>query len=172
MRLFKITLALATLISCFAFAKSKDPEVIKDVNLEKYSGTWYEIGHNPNFFQNLCERSTAQYTLNEAGSIEVLNTCFRDEKVVSTISGLASVPDVNEPAKLVVDFGFMRKGDYWIIGLDQDYQWALVSGPQKESLFILSRTAPMDPSTLEMILQDLQKRGFDTSKIVFDKYSN
>lgn len=153
-----------------AIANTSDPEVVKSVDLEKYMGTWYQIGRNPNFFQGLCERSMAEYSLNEDGSVNVLNTCYRNEKVLTTISGKATVPNSEEPAKLVVDFGFFRKGDYWIINLDSEYRWAVVSGPKKDALFILARTAPMDKQTLTYIIDDLAARGFDTTKIIYDIY--
>lgn len=149
---------------------SDDPKVVGQVDLNRYMGTWFEVGHYPSFFQKLCERSIAEYSLNEDGTVNVFNTCVRNEKVLSTISGVASVVDQNEPAKLVVDFGFFRKGDYWIIDLDKNYQWAVVSGPGKESLFILSRTIPMTDKTLNRILKRLEKQGFDTSKIIYDIY--
>ncbi len=158
------------IVTQFSFANAQDPEVVKEVDLQKYSGTWFEIGHFPTFFQNLCDRSEAKYTLNNDATITVLNTCFRNDKVFTTIEGKAFAPNANEPAKLVVDFGFGRKGDYWIVALEQNYQWAVVSGPQKESLFILARKAPMDAETLSAILKNLEDRGFDTKKIIFDKY--
>ncbi len=171
MYLSKAVIFFTTLVSSFALANSEDPEVIKDVNLSKYVGTWYEIGHNPNFFQGSCERSVAEYSINQEGKVDVLNTCYKNETVISTIKGVAYAPDTGQPAKLVVDFGFLKKGDYWIIDLDPDYRWALVSGPKKDSLFILARTAPMAEETLDLILENLKNRGFDTSKIIFDKYS-
>lgn len=147
-----------------------EPTVVTNVDLERYMGTWFEVGHLPNFFQKLCERSIAEYSLNEDGTVNVFNTCVRNEKVLTTISGTASVVNPAEPAKLIVDFGFLRKGDYWIIDLDKNYQWAVVSGPDKESLFILSRTIPMSDKTLKRILKKLDKQGIDTSKIIYDIY--
>lgn len=157
-------------VSQMALADSKDPEVIKEVDLQKYSGVWYEVGHFPTLFQKLCDRSEAKYTLNNDGTVGVLNTCYRNDKVFTTIEGKAYAPNPQEPTKLIVDFGFARKGDYWIVALDSDYQWAVVSGPKKESLFILSRSAPMNTKILNQILKDLKDRGFDTDKIIFDKY--
>lgn len=169
--MLKKIICLCILLSAASVgARTSDPTVVKDINLEAYMGTWYEIGHSPNFFQRLCQRSMAEYSLNEKGTVDVVNTCFRDEKVFRTIRGEAKAPHPEEPAKLVVDFGFFRKGDYWIVGLDPDYQWAVVSGPQKKSLFILARVAPMSPALLSSILEDLESRGFNTSKIIFDEY--
>jgi apolipoprotein D and lipocalin family protein len=147
-----------------------DPRVVSQVDLNRYAGLWYEIGHNPNFFQGSCERSTANYTLQSDGAIHVLNTCYRNNEVYDSIEGTATVTNPAEPAKLVVDFGFFRRGDYWIVALDRNYQWAVVSGPGKSSLFLLARKAPMNKALLEEILRDLQAEGFDTSRIVYDQY--
>ena len=162
-------------IFCFSLLGSScradsDPRVVSELDLGKYAGHWFEIGHNPNFFQRNCERSSAEYTARPDGSIGVVNTCFRDNKPYSSIEGVATVVNAAEPAKLIVDFGFFRRGDYWVVALDKDYQWAVVSGPGKSSLFILARKAPMDPSLLSSILKALAAEGFDTSNIVFDKY--
>lgn len=166
-----VAAAVTLVATSQAFSQTSDePKVVPYVDLNRYVGTWFEVGHLPNFFQNLCERSIAEYSLNEDGTINVLNTCVRNENVLTTITGIASVVDPAEPAKLVVDFGFFRKGDYWIIDLDKNYQWAVVSGPSKDSLFILSRTIPMADKTLKRIIKKLDKQGFDTSKIIYDIY--
>tara|TARA_B110001454_G_scaffold219111_1_gene250011 strand:+ start:13645 stop:14142 length:498 start_codon:yes stop_codon:yes gene_type:complete len=149
--------------------EGRDPEVIKNIDLNRYMGKWYEIAHKPNFFQNLCEWSTAEYQLLESGKVSVLNRCYKGEKQITSISGTAAAKDSLAPAKLQVDFGFFRKGDYWIVDLDENYQWAVVSGPNMKSLFILSRTAQMDNSTLEMILENLKTRGFNISDLIYDK---
>lgn len=149
---------------------ARSPEVVTKFDAKAYMGLWYEIAHKPNFFQRNCEYSTAEYTLNENNQIGVFNTCFRDKKVYSTIQGTATPPNLSVPTKLEVDFGFFIKGDYWIIDLDENYQWAVVSGPRYKSLFILSRTAPMDPALLEKIVAKLKEKGVNTAELIFDKY--
>lgn len=167
---------LTTILAGCVFANDQaatdreDPAVVSTVDLEKYMGLWYEIAHSPNFFQRNCVRSTAEYTLNDDGSVRVYNVCTKADGSTSDIEGVATVNDPSEPAKLTVDFGLFRKGDYWIIDLAPDYQWAVVSGPKKESLFILSRTAPMDPALLQEILDRLAAQGFKVDEFVFDQY--
>lgn len=148
----------ASLISACAFAgdpgavrnylrsfTSDDPGVVSTVDYKRYVGLWYEIAHAPNFFQGGCIRSTE-------------------------IQGTATAPDPSQPAKLKVDFGFVFDGDYWIIDLDPNYEWAVVSGPKKSSLFILSRTAPMEPQLLRTILDRLESQGFKMDELIFDQY--
>lgn len=149
---------------------TRSPEVVKTFDVKSYMGLWYEIAHKPNFFQRNCEYSTAEYTLNENNQINVFNSCYREKKIYSTIQGTATAPNADVATKLKVDFGFFIKGDYWIIDLDENYQWAVVSGPRYKSLFILSRTAAMDSAVLEKILTKLKKEGVNTDELVFDKY--
>lgn len=169
--LIKVSLvAFVFIASAEAFSAEGDPTVVSKINLRRYMGLWYEIAHSPNFFQAFCESSTAQYQLRTDGAVKVLNTCYRGGAVFDTIEGVATIPDPAVPAKLVVDFGYFRKGHYWIVALDPSYRWAVVSGPQKESLFILSRSAPMKRGVLHKILNHLNHRGFDTGSLVYDKY--
>ncbi len=163
-------LLIALMISLPAFAKSKDPSVVPTVDLNKYSGVWYQVAHYPSFFSTSCESSSAEYAVIPEG-LSVFNQCFKDKKVLTSIKGTATIPNPQFPAKLEVDFGFFRKGDYWIIALDQNYQWAVVSGPERKSLFVLSRTAPMEATLLDSILKNLEADGFDLSKVVIDKYN-
>jgi apolipoprotein D and lipocalin family protein len=148
----------------------QDPKVVDSVDVQRYLGKWLEIGHYPTPFQTDCVRSSAEYGLLENGRISVLNTCFRDNREPRSVSGSAFAPDAAVPAKLKVDFGFGPPGDYWIIELDTDYQWVIVSGPAKQSLFILAREAPMAPKLLSSLLEKLEARGFDTKKIIYDQY--
>ena len=149
---------------------ASDPEVVKAVDLNLYSGTWYDIAHNPNFFQKKCLRSTAEYSVISPVSISVYNKCFKAQGKSSDIRGTATVVDPMVPGKLKVKFNFFARGDYWITALDANYQWVVVSGPKKKSLFILSRLAPMNQALLQKILSDLKKQGFNTEELVYDQY--
>lgn len=151
-------------------ANETDPKVISSVDLNRYAGFWHEIAHAPNFFQRKCIRSTAEYAVTSPTTISVKNICYKEHGNTSDIEGIATVVDVAEPAKLKVRFNFFARGDYWIVDLDPNYQWAVVSGPSKKSLFILSRQAPMEASVLTNILTNLKQKGFNTEELIFDKY--
>ena len=149
--------------------KESDPQVVDFVDLQKYQGFWYEIAHSPNFFQRSCLRSTAEYAIISPDTVSVHNVCYKENGSTSDISGEAKVTDPSVPAKLKVRFNIFAKGDYWIIDLDPTYQWAVVSAPQKKSLFILARQQRLDRPVLEGILLSLKNKGFDINKLVFDK---
>ena len=146
------------------------PVVVPSVDLTRYAGKWYEIARYPTPFQAGCASSTADYTANEDGTIGVFNTCLAaDGSVNSTIQGTARVVDATTNAKLKVSFPNVPiPGDYWIIDLGQDYEYAVVGDPTRLTLFILSRTPTLDQLTLEAILSRLTDQGYDPAKLVYD----
>lgn len=170
----KLALLTIFLTSCISYsvihADDSNPTVVDQIDLNKYSGKWYEIGRYPTFFQRNCIRSTAEYQVQPDNSVSVYNVCYKEDGRTSDIRGVAQVVDPAVPAKLKVRFNIFAQGDYWVIALDKNYQWAVVSSQKKESLFILARTAPMEISLKNEILDDLKQRGFDIDKIIYDQY--
>lgn len=166
----KLLFILISLASAFTFANDQDPQVVAAVDFSRYAGTWYEIAHMPNAFQKNCVRSTAQYEVKSENEVALYNTCFYSDGAQSAISGKAYTLNKSEPAKLKVEFNPFLVGDYWIIDLDPDYQWAVVSAPMKKSLFLLSRQAPMNATLMQRILFSLVAKGFKTEDLVFDQY--
>src|SRR5512135_502255 len=140
--------------------------VVQYVDLKRYIGEWYEISRYPNRFQENCVSSKAIYTLLEDGRIGVLNQCndgsFTGKLRVA--KGKAWVVDPVTNAKLKVSFFWPFSGDYWIIELGENYEYAVVGHPKRRYLWILSRTKTLDPDVYSGILDRLEaKHGYDTS---------
>jgi apolipoprotein D and lipocalin family protein len=139
-------------------------EVVSRVDLGRYAGRWYEIASFPQRFQRGCTDSRADYRLRDDGTVEVLNSCLRDGKV-DTATGKAWVVDTATGAKLKVSFFWPFRGDYWIIELGEDYEYAVVSAPSLKYLWILSRTPRMDEQRYQAIVGRLKDRGFDIARL-------
>jgi apolipoprotein D and lipocalin family protein len=142
-------------------------QTVPNVDLNKYSGKWYEIASYPQRFQKGCHCTTAEYTLSDKGYIIVENRCNRDSVNGKQfyIKGKAFVENNSGNAKLRVQFFWPFKGKYWIIDLAADYSYAVVSHPNKKYLWILSRTSKMDDAVYQQIISRLKSKGFDLSKI-------
>lgn len=169
------TLLLMFMISACSFletskADKSDPAVVTQIDLKKYSGKWFEIARYPTFFQRNCVTSTAEYTVQSENSVSVYNVCYKEDGSTDDIKGTATVVDPATPAKLKVVFNLFARGQYWVVALDPDYQWAVVSSSGKSSLFVLARTAPMNAELKNKIIGDLQARGFETEKLIYDRY--
>lgn len=156
------------LILASCSSTKKIPETVAFVDLNKYSGKWYEIASYPQRFQKGCEYTTAEYRLGEKEMVVVENRCKRNGKI-SSIRGKASVVPNSGNAKLKVSFFWPFKGDYWIIDLADDYSYAVVSSPGQNYLWILSRSPKMEESTLKEILERLKNRGFDLSLLQYTR---
>ncbi len=144
-------------------------QTVAKVDLARYVGLWYEIGRYPNSFQKNCQNSTAMYTARPDGDIDVLNSCKNQQDgSLLEAKGRAWVVDYASSARLKVSFFWPFRGDYWIIDLGPEYEYAVVGTPNRKYLWILSRTPEMEPEVLSQIVQRVEKQGFIGAKLVFD----
>ena len=156
------------ILSCVGTVKSNSPlTVVDSVDLQRYLGKWYEIASYPAWFQKGCTGSTAEYSLLPDGKFQVVNRCRKDslDGPLKESIGKAEVVDAATNAKLKVWFFWPFKGNYWVIDLDPDYQWALVGEPSRKYLWILSRTPTMDEAVYQEILKRLPQKGYDPARL-------
>lgn len=142
-------------------------ETVDQVDLEQYAGRWYEIARYENNFERNCTGVTAEYSLRSDGRVDVVNTCYKGslDGRVDRIEGVARAVDSSN-AKLKVQFFWPFEGDYWILELGEAYDYAVVSEPGRNFLWILSRSPQMDPDLYEEILDRLEQSGFDTDLLI------
>jgi apolipoprotein D and lipocalin family protein len=157
----------------FNLAAKKLPPLttVANVDLNRYAGLWYQFAYFPNGFQPKdAQLTTAEYGVTNKGYVTVLNTAYKDKagkEIKSTIKGKAFVMDKASKSKLGVQFFWPFKGAYWIILLDKDnYQWAVVSSPNRKYLWILTRTANLDKAMYQNLVQQIAAKDIDVSKIV------
>ncbi len=145
------------------------------LDIARYLGTWYEIAKFPNRFQRMCAANTqAEYRGLESGQIEVINRCQKASGEMAEAVGKARLVGEAGSPKLQVRFAPawlsflpMVWGNYWVIDLDDNYQLVAVSEPQREYLWILSRTPKVEPAVYAALLKRLQTQGFDTQRLEF-----
>lgn len=142
-------------------------KTVPTVDLSRYSGTWHEIARYPNWFQRNCAgQVTAEYLPAKNGTLTVLNTCVRKDGSRESVKGRATVVPGSGNARLKVSFGGPFAGDYQIIGLDPDYQWALVGHPSRRHLWILARSPRIPDKLYQKIVQLAVDQGYDANRIV------
>lgn len=143
-------------------------EVVPFVDLSQYLGTWYEIARYPHSFQENCFASQANYTMLEDGIIRVVNRCWLGgfDGELNEAEGKAWIVDKTTNAKLKVQFFWPFSGHYWVIILDPEYQYTVVGHPSLEYLWILNRSQKMDPQLYKKLLQKIEQRGYDTTKLI------
>ncbi len=154
-------------ISTSFIMNSQTLQTVPNVDLNKYTGKWFEIASYPQRFQKGCHCTTAEYTLSDKDYIIVENRCNRDSITgkPSYIKGKAFIEKNSGNAKLKVQFFWPFKAKYWIIDLANDYSYAVVSHPNKNYLWILSREPQMNEEIYSQIISRLKEKGFDLNKI-------
>ncbi len=172
----KTFLTIFMILLTTTFAQKSELKTVEFVDLNKYAGLWYEVAKIPNRFQKHCvKETTAKYTLKENGEIEVVNSCIDDKGKPDKTEGIARVVDKKSNAKLEVSFFSILGwrpiwGDYWIIGLDENYQWAIVGTPSRKYGWILARTPKLSNDVMEKINQILVNQGYEPKKFMVSGY--
>jgi len=141
---------------------------VDHVDLDRYLGTWYEIARYPAPFQEGCVATSATYSPRDGGGIRVLNRCLVEtlDGKLREAEGRARIVDTQTNAKLKVTFFWPFYGDYWVLGLGEAYDWALIGEPSRRYLWILSRTRQMDPGTYAEIIGKLPALGYDAERLL------
>jgi len=157
-------------------------QAVPKVDLSRYQGRWYQIAYYPNVFQKQCvSNTTADYQLGSNGQVVVTNECKTSTGEASKAVGLARVKQprllgvpvaAGTTSKLEVRFAPAWLSwvpgvwaPYWVIQLADDYRYVVVGEPQREYLWILSRTPTLDPQDRAIINGLLQQQGYDPTKL-------
>ena len=154
------------LAGCTAVPQGITP--VKDFDLDRYLGTWYEIARLDHRFERGLSRVSATYSKRSDGGVDVLNRGFNNQTAQwKEARGRAYFIDEPDVARLKVTFFWPFYGGYNVIELDrEDYSYALVCGPNKKYLWILARTRKLDARITEALIAKAQKLGFNTSELI------
>ncbi|WP_462160060.1 lipocalin family protein [Pseudoalteromonas sp. GB56] len=163
----KIIILLTLVLS----ACTSVPEQVKPVTpfeLSRYTGTWYEIARMPHSFEEGLTKVTATYSINDDGTVKVLNKGFdAQQDEWSSAEGKAKFVDSSNVGHLKVSFFGPFYSSYVIFDLDQqDYQYAYISGFNTDYAWLLSRTPEVDEQRINDFKQALAQRGFAVDKLI------
>ena len=148
-------------------------QTVSSVNIQRYAGKWYEIARYPNKFQRKCLGNTmVVYSAKTDGKFGVVNQCVMKDGIIGQAAGEAKTTDTTSNAKYEISFVSQSKSflsgdwkDYWIVDLDENYQYAAVADPMRENLWILSRTPEMKDAVYQNMLRRIEKLGFTPGKL-------
>ena len=143
---------------------------VDNFNKEKYLGKWYEIARFDYSFEKNLNNVTAEYSLNNNGSIKVVNRGYnfkkdKDQKSV----GKAKFVGADNVGKLKVSFFGPFYAGYNVIAIDNDYRYALVAGKNHKYLWLLSREKTMPDNIKNEYLSIAKKAGFNVDDLVWVK---
>lgn len=166
---FIISITMLGLFSCATIPKKAT--AVKSFDKEKYLGKWYEIARLDFKFERNLNNTTADYSLNENGTIRVDNQGYNTVKNQWQQSiGKAKFVGDDSTAMLKVSFFGPFYGGYNVIAIDQEYKYALIAGSSLEYLWILSRETTIPEEIKAEYLAIADNIGYDTSKLLWIKH--
>ena len=165
-RLIPFVLAMFPALS-FAQSGQFDNSPIRSFDLSRYLGTWYEIARFDHSFERGMDNVTAEYLLRDDGKVDVINSGWKNGEF-KVADGKARQPEpTKNPAHLEVSFFLFFYSDYNILMLDDLYQVVLVGSKSPGYLWLLSRTPQISNEVKNACLAEAEKRGYDTSKLIW-----
>ena len=167
MRTFFLGLILLTLTACTSLPDRVEP--VSNFELNRYLGTWYEIARLDHSFERGLSQVQAEYSRRDDGGVKVINRGFDAARGEwREAEGKAYFVEDSNTGYLKVSFFGPFYGAYVIMELDhKGYQYSLVSGPDRDYLWILSRTPKMDADTLERLVAIARKAGYPVDELIY-----
>lgn len=165
-----ILLLSLMLSACLGMPEGVTP--VKNFELERYLGKWYEIARLDHAFERGLENITAEYAKREDGGIAVINRGFSEEdKEWKSAEGKAYFVKGTDEGYLKVSFFGPFYGSYVVFELEQDnYDYAFISGPDNSYLWLLSRAPEVSQNVIDKFIAMSQQRGFDTDELIFVRH--
>lgn len=148
------------------------PQTVKPVTgfeLKNYLGKWYEIARLDHSFEEGLSQVTAEYSLRDDGGVSVLNRGYlASDDEWKEAEGKAYFVNSESEGYLKVSFFGPFYGSYVVFALERDnYDYAFISGPNTDYLWLLARTPTVEPEVITQFVQMAKERGFDTDKLIF-----
>lgn len=169
--LFVVMAAMVSLVGCSSIGVPKGITPVSHFDTQRYLGEWYEIARLEHSFEKGLSDITATYSLRDDGGINVLNRGYDAEKDEwREAQGRAYPVESPTVAHLKVSFFRPFYGSYVIFGLDKDYRYSFVTGPDKSYLWLLSRSPRVPDELLDKFIRKASELGFDTDKLIYVKH--
>jgi apolipoprotein D and lipocalin family protein len=136
------------------------------IDLARYMGTWYVIGHVPYFTDRGQVAARNEYTLRGDGRVGIryfYRTGFAQPEKMLEAS--ASVQEGSGNRDWKVWFYKVVPANYRVLEVAPDHSWALIDSPGRDLAWVFARTPVMGDAQYQELLQRLRGHGINTDKL-------
>ncbi len=164
----KTVVLISITLSLFSCRSEKNLPTVGELNINQYTGKWFEIARLPNRFEKGLDCVSATYSIKEDGNIEVFNQGrkFAKSNQISKITGKAWMPNTNYPGRLKVQFFWPFAGNYYVIYLNDNYTLALVGDPSRKFLWVLSKNKIVSDSDYSRLITIAKNNEFTVGNVI------
>lgn len=144
-------------------------KVVTEFELDRYLGTWFEVARLDHRFERGMSNVTANYSMRDDGGVKVVNRGYNVAKGEwDEATGKAYSVGDTDVGQLKVSFFGPFYGGYNIFELDKDnYQYALIAGPDRGYLWILARSPNLDQDVVSALVKNAENLGFPTDELIY-----
>lgn len=168
-KLKKLLLVISVFLLSGCLGMPKYVEPVNNFELNRYLGKWYEIARLDHSFERGLSQVSAEYSLKDDGGVMVINRGFSTEKNAGKeAEGKAYFVNGDNEGYLKVSFFGPFYGSYVVFELDhENYQYAFISGPDTDYLWLLARTPTVPAEVLQKFVDMSKARGFNTDDLIY-----
>lgn len=145
-------------------------KVVTPFDLNRYLGRWYEIARLDFHWEKNLIKTTAHYSLNENGTVKVVNQGWNVKKERWELAEGKAKPRKKKTGALKVSFWGPFYDEYNVVEVTNDYQYALVFGKNTDYMWILSREKTIPDLIRQFFLLKAESFGYDTNKLVWPEH--
>lgn len=166
-RPFFLAVPFMFLAGCLGMPEGVEP--VRGFEIDRYLGKWYEIARLDHRFERGLDRVTAEYSLNDDGTIRVVNRGYaRKTGRWEEATGKASFVREDDVGYLKVSFFGPFYGSYVVFELDKvDYYYAFVAGPSISYLWLLARSPNVDEAVVDRFVEKAKALGVNPEDLIF-----
>lgn len=167
MKNFTLLLTTLCLSGCLGMPQTIQP--VQPFKLDKYLGKWYEIARLDHSFERGLTQVTAQYSMRSDGGVSVVNRGYSiSSNEWEQAEGKAYFVNSENEGYLKVSFFGPFYGSYVVFELEQEnYDYAFVSGPNNDYLWLLSRKPEVSAAVKVKFEQLATEHGFDVDQLIY-----
>ncbi|MBY5962515.1 lipocalin family protein [Marinobacter nauticus] len=156
---------LFLMTGCTGVPKGIEP--VTGFDQQRYLGTWYEIARLDHSFEEGLSQVTAEYRLNNDGSIKVVNRGYNAEAGEwKEAEGRAVFVGDSNVGHLKVSFFGPFYASYVVFELDDQYTTAYITGYDRDYLWLMSRTPEVSDEVLEAFRARAEAKGFELEELI------
>lgn len=157
----------AAFVSGCAVSIPSGIQPVTNFDVNKYLGKWYELARIDHHFERGLSNTTAEYSLNDDGTVKVINRGYSvDKDIWKESAGKAKFLKDPKTAALKVSFFGPLYGGYNVVYLDESYQTALIIGDNVKYFWLLSRDLSISDERYDGLLKKAKGMGVDVSQVI------
>ena len=157
-------------VACSSPTPPPGVTVVSNFDVQRFLGTWYEIARLDHQFERGLEKVTVSYSAMDDGGIRVINRGYNpDRQMWQQSVGQAYFTGASNRAAMTASFIGPYYGGYNVIARDSEYRHALGGGPDRNYLWLLSRTPTISAEMKQQMLDIATRQGFDVTKLIWVK---